>query len=276
AAASRAVMSTRRPRTSGCITARAVNVCIAASHPVNEQPRAGMATPSAEQEPDRGRECGFGVFASCRRREHACGSGRRPACARIAARMRQVSQRAHSLDAPDFVDSRRRAPMRLREGFVTAVAVLTLGAATARAQETTAEETEACLSCHADPALALDFTKGGTRSLLVDPQALAHSVHGARLRCTDCHPGMQEVPHPERTFEDAAAFRAAFTETCKRCHFDKYTKLVDGVHYRQLPRGEAPSCLDCHGAHDVSAPGAPRTRVSETCATCHADVGETY
>ncbi|HET8644259.1 MAG TPA: cytochrome c3 family protein, partial [Vicinamibacteria bacterium] len=102
------------------------------------------------------------------------------------------------------------------------------------------------------------------------------SVHGARVRCTDCHPGMQEVPHPERTFKDAAAFRAAFTDTCKRCHFDKYTKLVDGVHYRLLPQGEAPGCIDCHGAHDVTRARAPRTRVSETCATCHADVGETY
>lgn len=166
--------------------------------------------------------------------------------------------------------------MRLREGVITAAAALALGSGAVRAQETTAEEIETCLSCHSDPALALKFADGSSHPLLVDPQALAHSVHGARLRCTDCHPGMQEVPHPERTFKDAAAFRAAFTETCKRCHFDKYTKLVDGVHYRRLPKGDAPTCIDCHGAHDVSPPGTPRTRVSETCAACHSDVGEAY
>jgi predicted CXXCH cytochrome family protein len=166
--------------------------------------------------------------------------------------------------------------MRLRAGLVAALAALALVPAAARGQETAAQEAETCLGCHSDPELSVTFTGGGSRSLAVDPQALAHSVHGAKLRCTDCHPGMQEVPHPERTFKDQAAFRGAFTETCKRCHFDKYTKLLDGVHYRLLPKGEAPSCVDCHGAHDVSAPGAPRTRVSETCANCHADVGETY
>ncbi len=166
--------------------------------------------------------------------------------------------------------------MRSSGGLIAVLAALALGPADAKAQETAAEEAETCLACHSDPAIAVTFTGGGSRSLLVDPQALAHSVHGARLRCTDCHPGMQEVPHPERAFNDASAFRAAFTETCKRCHFDNYTKLLDGVHYRLLPKGEAPTCIDCHGAHDVSSPGAPRTRVSETCAACHADVGATY
>jgi hypothetical protein len=155
-------------------------------------------------------------------------------------------------------------------------AMVLLGAGPSPAQESAAEEAQTCLGCHADHDLKVAFSGGGSRPLFVDGEAVARSVHGQRLRCTDCHPGMQEVPHPERTFKDAAAFRAAFTDTCKRCHFDKYTKLLDGVHYRMLPRSEAPTCVDCHGAHDVSAPGSPRTRVSETCAACHADVGETY
>jgi predicted CXXCH cytochrome family protein len=167
--------------------------------------------------------------------------------------------------------------MRLRGALVAAAALaLAATAATARAQETREEEAATCLSCHSDPTLAVKFADGASRSLLVDPQTLAHSVHGRRQRCTDCHPGMQEVPHPERTFQDAAAFRAAFAETCKSCHIDKYTKLVDGVHYRRLPKGDAPSCIDCHGAHDVSPPATPRTKVSETCAACHSDVGEAY
>jgi nitrate/TMAO reductase-like tetraheme cytochrome c subunit len=156
------------------------------------------------------------------------------------------------------------------------LAALVLAASPARAQETVAEEIETCLSCHSDQQLSLTFKDGGSRPLFVDGQALSRSVHGGALRCTDCHPGMQEVPHPERTFRDAGDFQASFAETCKRCHFDKYTKLADGVHYRLLPKGEAPTCIDCHGAHDVSPPGHPRRRVSETCSTCHADVGEAY
>jgi len=166
--------------------------------------------------------------------------------------------------------------MQARSMVMALAAAMALGAGSSAAQESAAEEAQTCLGCHADHELNVTFAAGGSRSLFVDGDAVARSIHGQRLRCTDCHPGMQELPHPERTFPDAAAFRAAFSDTCKRCHFDKYTKLLDGVHYRLLPRGEAPTCVDCHGAHDVSAPGAPRTRVSETCATCHADVGETY
>src|SRR5262245_27081411 len=163
-----------------------------------------------------------------------------------------------------------------RLGVTLAALALALAASSARAQDTPAEEAETCLSCHADQQLSATFKDGARRSLFVDGAALPRSVHGGKLRCTDCHPGMQEVPHPERTFRDAADFKAAFTQACQRCHVDKYSKLADGVHYRLLPRGEAPSCSDCHGAHDITRPGEPRTRVSETCSTCHAEVGETY
>jgi cytochrome c3-like protein len=166
--------------------------------------------------------------------------------------------------------------MRIRPELGAMLAVLVLAASPSPAQETAAEEVETCLSCHADAQLSVTFKDGGTRPLLVDGQVFSRSVHGGKLRCTDCHPGMGEVPHPERAFRDAKAFQAAFRDACQRCHVDKYTKLADGVHYRRLPRGDAPVCVDCHGAHDVARPGEPRTRVSETCSNCHSDVGEAY
>jgi hypothetical protein len=156
------------------------------------------------------------------------------------------------------------------------LAALLLAAPQTRGQESPAEEAETCLSCHADHELSLTLPDGEKQPLFVDGEALARSVHAGRVRCTDCHPGMQELPHPERTFATRAAFTAAFAESCKRCHFDKYTKLFDSVHYRRLAKGDAPTCVDCHGSHEVLAPGKPRTRVSETCAACHADVAETY
>jgi hypothetical protein len=155
------------------------------------------------------------------------------------------------------------------------LAVLAL-AVPSPAQETVAEEAETCLSCHADEQLAVSFRDGGSGTLFVDGQVLARSVHAGKVRCTDCHPGMQEVPHREHAFRDAAGFRATFADACRRCHVDKYTKLADGVHYRLLPKGEAPVCSDCHGAHDVARAAEPRTRVSETCAACHSEVGEAY
>jgi cytochrome c3-like protein len=166
--------------------------------------------------------------------------------------------------------------MGMKWGLAATLALLAAAAPSARGQETAAEERETCLSCHADQQLSTTLKDGTSRPLFVDGAALAHSVHGAKLRCTDCHPGMQEIPHPERAFADASAFRASFADACKRCHVDKYTKLADSVHYQRLPKGDAPSCMDCHGAHDIARPGEPRTRVSETCSNCHSDVGEAY
>jgi hypothetical protein len=135
-----------------------------------------------------------------------------------------------------------------------------------------------CLTCHADPELTRTLDDGATVSLHVDGEALRGSVHGAKLRCTDCHPGMQEMPHPEKRHANAAAFHASFRDACKSCHFENYTKLLDGMHYAVLARGDAraPSCVECHGSHGVAPPHVPRTRVSETCGGCHVGVRAVY
>lgn len=140
------------------------------------------------------------------------------------------------------------------------------------------QEIETCLSCHADPGLSRTLLDGTTVSLAIDAEAHLRSVHGAKLRCTDCHRGMDEIPHVERKHADRAAFRASFRDACKACHFENYTKLLDGMHYSVLARGDAraPSCVECHGAHDISSPGQPRTRVSQTCGRCHEGIARTY
>jgi predicted CXXCH cytochrome family protein len=182
-------------------------------------------------------------------------------------------------------DRSRRAPAVLDGPRLAAAGLLAalLSTATAFAQgprqtPPVSEDVAACLTCHGDPELSRPLGDGTTVSLFVDGQALAGSVHGGRLRCTDCHRGMDGYPHPERTYADRGAFRAAFQDTCKSCHFENYTKLLDGMHYSVLARGDAraPSCVECHGAHDVSHPAEPRTRVSQTCGRCHEGVARAY
>jgi cytochrome c3-like protein len=165
-------------------------------------------------------------------------------------------------------------------GLLALGATLAL-ASPARAQDTkssAAEEIEGCLGCHADRELNRTLDDGSTVSLFVDPQHLAGSVHAGKLRCTDCHPGMEEMPHPERKHRGESAFRASFRDACRKCHFDNHTKLVDGMHYRVLARGDAraPSCVECHGGHGVRTPGHPRARVSQTCGKCHEGILDTY
>ena len=159
--------------------------------------------------------------------------------------------------------------------LVLALAILAPGALASDAVE---QEAESCLGCHGERDFTTVLDSGETVSLTVDRSMLAASVHGKGLRCTDCHSGMGEIPHPERAVKNAAEFHAGFRDTCKPCHFDKYALSLDGVHAKQLGRGNeaAPGCIDCHGAHDVAKASEPRTRISDTCAACHPDVADTY
>ncbi|HSK09282.1 MAG TPA: cytochrome c3 family protein [Vicinamibacterales bacterium] len=141
-----------------------------------------------------------------------------------------------------------------------------------------ADDIEFCLSCHGDPQMSVELPSGETRSLAVDAAVFAGSVHGGKLACADCHPGMDEVPHPPLPFATKRDFTIAYYEACKRCHFANYSKTLDSVHQAAVARGDvtAPVCVDCHGAHDITPPHEPRTRISQMCATCHEGVALTY
>jgi predicted CXXCH cytochrome family protein len=89
---------------------------------------------------------------------------------------------------------------------------------------------------------------------------------------------MVSLPHEARPFKSKRDFTLAYYEQCKRCHFANYTKTLDSVHFKAIERGDrmAPTCVDCHGAHDIAAPHQPKTRVSKTCASCHQGVSDIY
>jgi len=140
------------------------------------------------------------------------------------------------------------------------------------------EGTEQCLACHGDKSLSVTLPSGEARSLFVDRERFAGSVHGGKLGCVDCHADVQELPHESRPFRTRREFTIGYYEQCKRCHFSNYSKTLDGVHYPSLARGDrnAPVCVDCHGAHSVTSPAKPRSRISQTCAACHEGVSRTY
>jgi predicted CXXCH cytochrome family protein len=140
------------------------------------------------------------------------------------------------------------------------------------------EDAEVCLSCHGDRQMAVGLPSGESRSLFVDKPAFARSVHGGKLGCTDCHSDITEVPHASKPFRTKREFTIAYYEACKRCHFANYSKTLDSVHFASIARGDkmAPTCVDCHGAHDVTPPNRPRSRISQTCASCHSGVSATY
>jgi hypothetical protein len=162
--------------------------------------------------------------------------------------------------------------------FTLAAAVLAGAPSRAGSEDAAAAERETCLACHSDASNTLRLPSGEEVPLVVDGDSFVRSVHGAGLKCTDCHAGFDAVPHPEQRWKDRAEMRAGLRESCKSCHFDTYRQSLDGVHHALQGRGDprAPSCTDCHGAHEIAPAAQPRSRISRTCATCHQEVSAAY
>jgi predicted CXXCH cytochrome family protein len=162
--------------------------------------------------------------------------------------------------------------------LLAAVVVFLALACPSSAGETPSPDVEFCLSCHSNKDLELVLPSGEKRSLFVESETFARSVHGGKLRCTDCHSDISTYPHPVRSFKNLREFALVYHETCKSCHFDNYTKTLDSVHYALLAKGnlKAPLCVDCHGAHNVSRPAVPKSRISATCSRCHQGIYDQY
>ncbi|MFZ5980586.1 MAG: cytochrome b/b6 domain-containing protein [Candidatus Zixiibacteriota bacterium] len=117
-----------------------------------------------------------------------------------------------------------------------------------------------CLDCHEVAA----YDRAPTYD-----SALAMSIH-KDFDCTDCHTAITDLPH-EEILPDVY---------CGTCHDDaveiyqKHGRLEVGI-------GEdIPTCIDCHGRHDIRASTDKNSRVNpinlpETCGRCHEDINLT-
>ncbi len=137
-----------------------------------------------------------------------------------------------------------------------------------------AQTRDDCLACHSDSSMTTE-KKGKKVTLFVDATVLDRSPH-KKLVCVACHAGFdpQNVPHKEKIQP----------VDCKTCHKDAPLKhqfhpqmnLAGGV------KGKSDvSCKDCHGTHNVVAPGAPGSKIgtaklTEFCGSCHQDVMRSF
>lgn len=108
---------------------------------------------------------------------------------------------------------------------------------------------ESCNSCHAPRQVPT-----------VDPAALAHSVH-AKLDCTDCHSGINAIPHPKQLP----------AVDCSACHRRVAREIQTGMHAAGRSARNAPGCITCHGTHDIQHTDsvAFRNSIPDRCAVCH-------
>jgi hypothetical protein len=118
---------------------------------------------------------------------------------------------------------------------------------------------DACLSCHG-PGMA----KG--KAQLVDPATLTGSTH-ASLACKDCHAVDPKINH--------AGNRTVF---CGRCHETEAAGFNKSPHVegRKANIEKLPTCITCHGGHQILAQADPNSRTNhlnsvKVCTQCHED-----
>ena len=160
-----------------------------------------------------------------------------------------------------------------------------------------AEEEIACVDCHSNitsfPHPEVTAASPRDFSLEMYPtcqqchseqyQKVLDSVHQRALAagntnaavCTDCH-----NPHTQTRLTDQATGRLLFEakraipETCAKCHsaiYDLYQTSVHGAALSQEGNPDVPTCIDCHGVHNIPDPTANSFRNSTPalCAQCH-------
>lgn len=167
----------------------------------------------------------------------------------------------------------------------------------------------ACTDCHADLADAelphAEQLAPVDCSVCHDDavQAFAASAHGqAHTRrpdspaasCGDCHGAHDILPTSDPA---SRTYHLNVATTCSVCHGDAEViasggieagnvaaRYHDSIHGRALERSGllvAPSCVTCHGAHEIRAASDERSRVyrthvPEVCGKCHEGIRRRY
>jgi predicted CXXCH cytochrome family protein len=118
---------------------------------------------------------------------------------------------------------------------------------------------QACQACHAGEAAKQQDS--------IHQQALARGNQNAAV-CSDCH-------NPHNTTAPATP-RSTIVATCSQCHSDmaqQYSQSVHGAALLTQNNPDVPSCIDCHGVHNIASPVTAKFLLNspQLCATCHTD-----
>lgn len=95
--------------------------------------------------------------------------------------------------------------------------------------------------------------------------------------CIDCHTAhtVRRLDKPG-TLEMLPDARVWVPQTCAKCHNAIYNEYKNSVHGSALigeGNPDVPTCIDCHGVHNIENPttAAFRLRSPQICAKCHTD-----
>ena len=135
-----------------------------------------------------------------------------------------------------------------------------------------------CGKCHSNPALV----KSHMISVMNPSDSYGKSIHAQQIAkgnlkaasCSKCH-GTHDLL--ESDDPKSKVYRKNIPDTCGACHPGPLADYKQGIHGRAMANGikDAPTCVDCHGEHDIEAPGQQgssvnkRAQVTATCTRCH-------
>jgi len=145
-----------------------------------------------------------------------------------------------------------------------------------------ADDNQACLSCHASRALQDRVAPAMRERFKVGENDLIDSAHGD-LACNECHRGKEQIPHTA----------GGGGVNCGRCHSlevsSKRGSIYDSLSYsesvhaqaRRHGNTKAAVCTSCHGKHDILPVRNPASKVNRgniprTCGACHEAIYATY
>jgi nitrate/TMAO reductase-like tetraheme cytochrome c subunit len=135
-------------------------------------------------------------------------------------------------------------------------------------RDTSLRLTQTCNRCHSgEYMLTMDS---------IHYDKLAIGIKEAAV-CTDCH-GSHNVQQwtDSETNTLLPEVRLNIPVTCSRCHSAIYQKYLTSVHGAALTEEgntDVPTCIDCHGVHNIGNPTTSEFRLNspQICADCHTD-----
>ncbi|MBE0539658.1 MAG: cytochrome b/b6 domain-containing protein [Ignavibacterium sp.] len=136
-----------------------------------------------------------------------------------------------------------------------------------------------CLSCHLDN----DEVRQRTTPSAGFIHAYDKSVHGYALNvknngdaagCINCHSAHEII---KGTDSRSSVYRLNIPNTCGKCHTEIKDEYVESIHGKLVMQGngDAPSCTNCHGEHNIlnvkdpNAPVAFQNVSIQVCSPCH-------
>lgn len=136
-----------------------------------------------------------------------------------------------------------------------------------------------CLSCHLDNEDVRERTTPSTGFIhaydkSVHGYALNNKKNGDAASCIDCHTSHSII---KGTDSRSSVFKLNIPNTCGNCHKKEKEEFSESIHGQLVLKGngDAPSCTNCHGEHNILKTDDPNSPVAfqnvsrQICTPCH-------